>query len=85
MTKRAELMSQGAVGREDVEGVGSRVRDEEMSSVVHVQSRRPREVPNEHPHVARHEMDLEDTAAVEVGDIESLACKDKKPGISTQK
>lgn len=76
-TKRVELMSQGSVGHEDLDRVASSVRNEEMSSVVHVQSRRPREVPNEHFHVSRHDIDLEDTVVVEVGDIESLTCKNK--------
>lgn len=78
MTKSVELMSQGAVGPVDRDRAASRVRDEEMSGVVHVESRRPREVLNEHRHLARHEVDLEDTVAVEVRHIESLTCKDKK-------
>jgi hypothetical protein len=78
MAKLVELMSQGSVGREDLDRVASRVRDEEVSSVVDVQSRRPREASNEDLHVARHDMDSEDTAEVEVGDIETLACKNKR-------
>ena len=78
MTNPGELMSQVAVGREDFDGVAAGVRDEEMAGVIHIQSRRPREVPNEHLHVPRHEMDLKDTVAVEVGDVEALSCKNKK-------
>lgn len=86
MTNLGQLMSQVAVGREDLDRVAAGVRDEKMASVVHVQSGRSREVLDEHAGIPRHQMDLKDAVAIEVGDVEMLACnkKEKKPGISTQ-
>lgn len=80
MTNLGDLMSQLTVGREDLDGVAAGVRDEKMASVVHVQSRRSREILDEHPYFSRHQMDLKDAVTVEVGDIEILACKDKNVG-----
>jgi hypothetical protein len=76
-------MVQVPVGREDSDRVAAGVRDENVSSVVHFQSGRSKEVLSEEGHEAILDLDPEDGVMVEVGHIEPLPCKDKKSGIST--